>query len=178
MVWFTFALVTGVVPQSRTDRDTTESTNIMGTQQKTRWATGATPDAPGGGWRGERGSIAALDAGRVPWSQQRKCLHCGRLALRDREVCQGHGGRRGAAVAGPDRVQARVLDAFGRDGLLPAALVNLDLWQALVRRPMAVRAPAQLALVLAWSSRDQDPAQWSSVWRAATRAVQDHAAKR
>ena len=130
-----------------------------------------------GGWRGAAASLANLDAGRIPWSQQRKCAHCGQVAMRGRRVCVLHGGSVGVARPGPDRVLARMLDSMAIAGLLPSALVQLDLWQALARRRMTVRARAQMALVLAWATRDHDPGRWSSAWRAATRAVRDHAEK-
>jgi len=147
----------------------------MGTQQKTRVVDGAVVTSRMGGWRGSPASLANLDAGRIPWPLLRSCARCGRPAMRGRSWCQAHDAQ-GVKNAGPGRIAARVLDAMGKNGLLPAALVQLDVWQALARTGMNTRAPAQLALVLAWATRDQDVGRWSSVWRAALGAVRDHAA--
>jgi hypothetical protein len=92
-------------------------------------------------------------------------------------TCQQHAGCVGVANPSPARVQVRTLDSMGHAGLLPAALVQLDLWQGLARARLSVRGPAQMALVLAWATRDQDAGRWSQAWRAATRALRDHASQ-
>lgn len=63
-----------------------------------------------------------------------------------------------------------MLVAMDKLGVLPAELIQLPQWRALGTLPTSIRSPLRLRLVLAWSTRDDQPLVWASAWRAAIEA--------
>ena len=123
-----------------------------------------------GGWRGSPNSIAALLANQVLLADQRKCRHCKRTALRERDVCRRHAGRT-VLPATEGRAERRVLQGMERLGLLPADLLLSPAWRALGTLPTSRRSPIRLRLVLAWSERERQPLVWALAWRVALAAA-------
>jgi hypothetical protein len=121
-----------------------------------------------GGWRGHPSSLAALDAGRLPWPLLRKCEACKRPAMRADRFCCVHSWRvRKAPASSPGKAAARVLQGLHRFGLLPAELIAMPMWRALNAQPTGARAPLRLRMVLAWDTRDGQPLLWAGLVREA-----------
>lgn len=119
----------------------------------------AKPKSRVGGWRGHPNSLAALDAGRKPFSVQRKCLKCGMVARRGSDFCRRHA-RRATAAAEPGKVTertaiARELRRLDRKGLLPPDLTAHPVWIA-HRKTANRRGRAKIMreLVAAWVAKD------------------------
>ena len=125
--------------------------------------------APGtkkrGGWRGNPASLLALVPTQFPAQVVRRCVRCGRPALRLSLVCCVHSNRPRLHLAG--RKESALLDGMWRAGLLPLELLALQVWRDLSSVPVALRAPARLALVVLWARRLDEPLAWSRAWREA-----------
>ena len=119
-----------------------------------------------GGWRGHPNSIAALLAGRKPWSEQRRCKVCNWVAMRGKAYCRRHVGVKTMPDASgrPEQATLRKLE---REGLLPMDLCELPVWRDLDALPTHTRAPIRLRLVLLWAERERQPLVWAQVWRQA-----------
>jgi hypothetical protein len=124
-----------------------------------------------GGWRGSPNSIATLMRYRIPWSQQRRCKACQRIAVRGYDTCIRHLGRRPLMSAAFGRGERRLLARLERRGLLPSDLMAMPAWRDLGDQPCQVRAPMRLALLQAWDKRQAEPLQWAKVQRQALRIV-------
>lgn len=120
-----------------------------------------------GGWKGSPNSLAALAAGRVPIALARKCKRCGSPAVRGQDHCRLHLGRWSPLSPAGGRGESRILAKLERLGLLPLELIALPGWRGLAGLPTSQRAPARLALVLAWDKRQAEPLHWAKVQRQA-----------
>jgi hypothetical protein len=121
----------------------------------------------GGGWKGSPNSIAALMRSQVPIALSPKCRRCGQLALRGKDFCSTHSGRRVQRPRVPGIVESRMLGKLERIGLLPLELLSLPVWRNLMGIPTGQRAPLRLALVLAWGKRQSAPLHWAQIQRKA-----------
>jgi len=125
--------------------------------------------APGekkrGGWRGHPSSLLALVATQFPAQVVRRCERCKRSALRSSRFCLWHAKRPRLHL--PGRKESAALDAMWRLGLVPLDLMALQAWRDLSSVPVAMRAPARLALVVLWHDRLSRPQEWARAWRVA-----------
>jgi hypothetical protein len=118
-----------------------------------------------GGWMGSPNSIAALLRYQVPIPMGRKCKRCRQLAVRGQDHCRLHLGRWSPMSGAAGRAESRMLGKLERVGLLPMELIALPVWRGLNGLPTSQRAPARLALVLAWDKRQVEPLHWAKVQR-------------
>ncbi len=114
-----------------------------------------------GGWRGNPASLRALV--RFPDQQYRRCARCRRNAVKASRFCFKHSKRSQAHK--PGRAESRLLDQMWRLGLVPLELMALRVWQDMATVPLALRAPARLALVVLWARRLNEPLAWGQAWR-------------
>jgi len=125
--------------------------------------------APGtkkrGGWRGNPASLLALVPTQFPAQVYRRCSRCARNAVKGSRGCFKHSGRSQAHK--PGRRESKLLNAMWRLGLVPGDLMALAAWRDLGTVPVALRAPARLALVVLWHDRLSRPMDWARAWREA-----------
>lgn len=114
-----------------------------------------------------------MRAGLVSAELQRHCKHCGRIALRDREVCLRHSGRAGSPNPGPAVIAARAVQRVERAGLVPGGLSQLSQWRELGRVKFAPKFLLRLALLRAWDNRTTNVRAWQTLLR----EVRDNAAQ-
>jgi hypothetical protein len=121
----------------------------------------------GNGWRGSPNSIAALLKHQVRLQDQRKCKRCRQVAVRGQDHCRMHLGRWSPLSGGAGRAESRMLGKLERVGLLPLELLSMPVWRNLAGIATGQRAPARLALILAWDKRQAEPLYWAKVQRQA-----------
>jgi hypothetical protein len=111
------------------------------------------------------------------WGQQRKCTRCNRPANKDRPFCSWHG-KYEIKRPSPERLAARALVSMEQEGLIPADLAMLPIWQQLQQLTMGPRAANQYRLLLLWHRKDNETLAWAQAWRLALQAIERGTARR
>ena len=116
--------------------------------------------------------IEAWRKNGVRLQNQRKCIRCNDVAMRDKPFCRRHGGRVAYTSDAHGRGERRKLRRMERLGLIPDDLMALPVWQSLSTLPTSVRSPLRLHLVMMWAEREAEPLAWARLLRQAQHAAE------